>query len=50
MIHFLVAATMCAVNVLVNCWEFVAIHRNSVLIEEVLQQVRRIRLERGLPV
>lgn len=49
-IHLLIAATMLGVNTLVNLWEYQAIARNVVLINEVLGEVRRIREERGLPV
>ncbi len=49
-IHLLSASTMVAVNLLVNVWELQAIQRNGQLIEEVLDEVKRIRTERGLPV
>jgi len=49
-IHFLVAATTVGVNLVVNLWEFQAITRNSNLITGVLNDVHRIRTERGLPV
>lgn len=49
-IHFLVAALLVCVNLLVNAWEFAAISRNSAIVEQVLGEVRRIRTERGLPV
>jgi len=48
-IHFLLSATTLGINVLVNLWEYLAIHRNNVLIQKVLQEVRRMREERGLP-
>ena len=48
-IHFLLSATTLGFNVLVNLWEYLAIHRNNVLIQKVLQEVRRMREERGLP-
>jgi hypothetical protein len=50
MIHFLIAVVMFSVNAMVNYWEYMAIDRNGALIEEVLAEVRRIRVERGLPV
>jgi len=50
MIHSLCAATAVTVNLLVNLWEYQAVARNSQLINGVLQEVRRIRTERGLPV
>ncbi len=49
-VHLLIAAATFAINVLVNLHEFQAIQRNSKLIEEVLGEVRRIRIEKGLPV
>lgn len=49
-IHFLVASTMIGVNLVVNLWEFQAIRRNSDLITGVLNEVQRMRVERGLPV
>jgi hypothetical protein len=49
MIHFLLSATTLGINVLVNIWEYLAIQRNHVLIQKVLQEVRRMREERGLP-
>lgn len=50
MIHFLIAAILISANLLVNAWEFAAITRNSAIVEDVLAQVRKIRVERGLPV
>ncbi len=49
-IHYCVALTTVAINLMVNVSEFQAISRNSELVDEVLQEVRRIREERGLPV
>ena len=49
-IHFIIAATTLCANAVVNFWEFVAIDRNGELVNSVLDQVRRIRQERGLPV
>lgn len=49
-LHFLVAAATGIVNLLVNLLEFIAIARNHHIIEGVLAEVRRIRVERGLPV
>lgn len=49
-IHFAVSITTAIVNLLVNVLEFAAISRNAAIIEGVLVQVRRIRLDRGLPV
>lgn len=49
-IHLLVASTALLINLLVNMMEYQAIRRNMELVEEVLREVRRIRMERGLPV
>jgi len=42
-------ATWC-VNLLVNFTQYFRIAGNSAIVEAVLAEVRRIRLERGLPV
>ena len=49
-IHF--AAAVCAwiVNMIVNMTQYFAIVRNSKIVEGVLAEVRRIRIEKGLPV
>ncbi len=49
-IHLLIASIALAVNFLVNIREFQSIDRNGQLIEQVLQEVRHIREEHGLPV
>ena len=49
-VHFLTASVTICVNLLVNCYEYTAIHRNGEIVKEVLAEVRRIRQERGLPV
>lgn len=49
-LHLLVASVTVGCNVLVNIREFRAIERNSQLINEVVEQVREIRIARGLPV
>lgn len=49
-LHFFVACTTLAVNLLVNVQEYLAINRNGALVNEVLAEVRRMRTERGLPV
>jgi hypothetical protein len=49
-IHFAVASAAVTANVFVNLWEYLAIHRNGELVEQVLAEVRRIRTEKGLPV
>ncbi len=49
-VHWLVAGVTLAVNLAVNALEFVALSRNKALIDAVLAEVRRIRVERGLPV
>ena len=48
-IHFGVAITTLVVNGLTNFTQFVAISKNSLVVESVLAEVRRIRTERGLP-
>ncbi|MCA9048968.1 MAG: hypothetical protein KDA89_09595 [Planctomycetaceae bacterium] len=49
-IHFTCAVTTAILNLLTNFSQFLAISANSRVVEEVLSHVRRIRLERGLPV
>ena len=49
-VHFAVAIATLAANLIVNVCEFAAIRRNHGLIGEVMSEVRRIRLARGLPV
>ena len=49
-IHLLIASTTFGVNLLVNLREFQSIDRNGQLVDGVLQEVRRIREEHGLPV
>lgn len=49
-IHFLTAVICLFANLIVNLLEFVAITRNARIIEGVLAEVHRIRVERGLPV
>ena len=49
-IHFLLGVTTVFVNGLVHGIEYQSIGRNSVLIDSVMEEVRRIRLEKGLPV
>ena len=49
-LHFSAAAFTLCVNVIVNYYQYAAIEYNGRLIEEVLQEVRRVRLEKGLPV
>ena len=49
-IHLLVVVVALIVNLLVNIQEFHAIHHNGQLIDGVMQEVRRIRQARGLPV
>lgn len=48
--HFAAAMTTVAVHLLVTFQEYLALHRNGELIAEVMNEVRRIRTERGLPV
>ena len=49
-LHMLVAMGAVGFNLLVNLLEYSALHRNGVIVNEVLQQVRKMRLERGLEV
>ena len=49
-LHFTMAVMTWLVNLMVNGTQFVAIARNSAIVEGVLAEVRRIRIERGLPV
>ena len=49
-IHFFTAIGTCIINLMVNFSQFVAISRNSTVVEAVLAEVHRIREERGLPV
>ena len=49
-IHFLLAATTIGVQLIVNGLEYLAIQNNMDLIEQVMGEVRRIRIDRGLPV
>jgi hypothetical protein len=49
-IHFLTAAVTVSVNLFVNFWEYQAVYKNGRIVDEVLQEVRRIRVEKGLPV
>ncbi len=49
-IHLLAAATVWFVNLSVSVWEFFAIKRNGQLVQQVLSQVREIRVNKGLEV
>ena len=49
-VHLSVAGLALAINAGVNFAEYVALSRNGRLVNEVLQEVRRIRKERGLEV
>ncbi|MDA1016430.1 MAG: hypothetical protein O3A00_18475 [Planctomycetota bacterium] len=49
-IHFYLGVTTVVVNGLVSGIEYQAISRNSTLIDSVMEQVQRIRREKGLPV
>lgn len=48
--HFTIAVMTWLVNLIANTTQFVAIARNSAIVDGVLAEVRRIRIERGLPV
>jgi Na+/serine symporter len=47
-VHFLLACLTLGGNVVVSWLEYTAISRNAVLIDAVVQEVRRIRKEKGL--
>jgi hypothetical protein len=49
-VHLVVAVTALAVNAAINGCEYLSLRRNGAVVNEVLQEVRRIRLERGLEV
>ena len=49
-VHLAVASLTLAINAAVNIGEYVALRRNGRIVNEVLQEVRRMRLERGLEV
>lgn len=49
-VHFAVAMVAWFVNLVVHVSQYLAIGRNSQIVDAVLGEVRRIRIERGLPV
>ncbi len=49
-LHFAAAVGAWIVNIIVNVTQYFAIMKNSAIVEGVLAEVRRIRLEKGLPV
>jgi hypothetical protein len=49
-IHFLIAAITIGLNFMVNLTEYDVISKNGNLIKRVVEEVRRIRVEKGLPV
>lgn len=48
--HLTIAVLTVAVNVWMSIFEFRSIERNGEIVEEVMNEVNRIRTERGLPV
>jgi hypothetical protein len=48
-VHLLFTILTIVANLAANALEYKAIERNGPLIGEVVQEVRRIRLEQGLP-
>lgn len=48
--HLIVALTTMAANLFVNWLEFRALEKNGEIVDQVLAQVRRIRIEKGLAV
>lgn len=49
-IHQISAMILLSVNALVNYLEFLSLYRNGEIVDLVMQEVRRIRLEKGLAV
>lgn len=49
-LHFSMAVLTWLITLMINVTQYVAIGRNTMVVEGVLGEVRRIRLERGLPV
>lgn len=49
-IHMAAALTTLAANLVVTWLEFIALEKNGELVDQVLAEVRRIRLEKGLAV
>lgn len=49
-LHFSAAVCTWIVNIIINMTQYFAIIKNSAIVEGVLAEVRRIRLEKGLPV
>jgi hypothetical protein len=49
-VHFVLATLATGVHAIVTLYEYFALARNAELVEEIMVQVRRIRIERGLPV
>ncbi len=49
-LHFSAAVCTGMVNLIVNLTQYFAISKNSAIVEGVLAEVRRIRIEKGLPV
>jgi hypothetical protein len=49
-VHLTITVLTVAVNVWVSIFEFRSIERNGELVEDVMNEVNRIRTERGLPV
>ncbi|MCC7424692.1 MAG: hypothetical protein IT428_30860 [Planctomycetaceae bacterium] len=49
-VHLVAASLTLGLHLLVTYWEYVALDRNGAIIQSVMNEVRRIREERGLPV
>lgn len=49
-LHFSAAVCAWIVNIVINITQYFAIIKNSAIVEGVLAEVRRIRLEKGLPI
>lgn len=49
-LHMLAVMIACGINLAVNLLEYAALERNGAIVNEVLAEVRRMRIERGLEV
>ncbi|MFV0446478.1 MAG: hypothetical protein ACK5Q5_23135 [Planctomycetaceae bacterium] len=48
LIHFTLAVTLLTTNAIVNWWQYRCIARNGQIVNEIVDEVRRIRREKGL--
>ena len=49
-VHLIVALTTIAVNLFASWFEFRSLERNGEIVDQVLAEVKRIRVQKGLPV